>query len=1023
MFSLKVLWNGIFWHVSVQTTSLCDAFILPGTPQGLLQGKVGPTISTNCRERQKQKHVARSILRSSDNSGNDSCEDSSEKEISKANRNVRERTGAMRRSSSRQRVTDEDLEGSLQNPSRRDFVAMGSILAGLASGTIAPGTSAAEMLFWKANSALPSAAEKRASNTMVPIEATFVEPFSSVRKYKSVTLSNGMRVLLVSDKNVQQSSAALTINGAGQFSDPTYVTGLAHLMEHMVLSSRPGTSKNQGDFQEWLDGDYAEGFSNGFTAYEKVCFHFTCATGVFGEALERFSNLFVDKVVQKNCFNREAVRREVRRVDSELDKNDLFTRELYLTKSLINPKHPYAKVTLGSIETLETLPAMADIDVSQQLYKFFEDKYQPTEAILVVVSSEKLSSLENMVQSFSTTMSNRPNAKSTVGGESQRRQARVFPPFLLSGAPILPICLFRGRVSNDILADDLEKISFQWALDQDYSDLLQPGGSTPVVTATQIGFVLAEILGRRGPGSLFKIFKNRKWIPEGNRGLPRISFPVDVSGFQILRLEIVLTQEGFSKRSSVTAAVFDYLDCLRTNPPNRELISQYCSSAQLYGHVLAPRPPDAIELAFDGQIYGIDGPKGVGTSRWRLLALPDDTTGIQALQRTVQTVLTKVSDPSNAITIVTASQRAIFSHKPSDFEESFPLFSPASWDISPTTQARYLSQNNVLTGKINQWMVARIMEEKLSPPVLNPLIPATLRPPRMIPPGQSMDDTVISGDDNKKNLQVFASAPSANEEFEQPSIVRDYWALLKSYSHNDELPFPGLNTPRIAPEASSRSTFVLQLLSSRPPRATTDMAAHAEIWRLTLDASLFDLAELGAPGGLAYDISYNKYGMRVAFLGLSQNLSSYARRIARRMIDHNNQLLEGSEEIDPKIIEAAIRNTNRFRMAPNRKSRIVGSLKQTSASDAAKEGTAFFQSCCGAVCFSQGDLLPTESLALLADLKKIFRKVTGTNVRPAPAIPEVEDILYRANWTPRSASVCSLPGSILISNPCGRVPR
>ncbi len=978
-FALKLLTDGFYRQTAIALPSLCEAFILPGAPHSI--SKVNSGCKPPKRYQNRERNKSRSI---------------------EAWEGLLAQKG---------HGDDDHRRKSFQNQSRRDFVSMSTILAGLA--TAAPGASAAELLFWKENSVVSSTAETSAS--LLTMDA---EPYSSVRKYKSLTLANGMRVLLVNDKYARQSSAALTINGAGQFSDPTYVNGLAHLMEHMVLSSRPG--KQGDDFQEWLEGDYAEGFSNGFTAYEKVCFHFTCATGVFGEALERFSNLFLDKVIQKQCFNREAVRREVRRVDSELDKNDLFSRELYLTKSLINPKHPYAKITLGSIETLETLPAMADIDVSQELYKFFKNKYKPNEAILVVVTSEKLSSLESMVQSFSTTMSNQQNDYKS--DETQKPQPRTFPPFLLSGAPVRPICLFRGKVSNEILADDLEKISFQWALDQDYSDLRRPnGGTKSVVTATQIGFVMAEILGRRGPGSLFKILKNRKWIPEGNRGLPRISFPVDVSGFQILRLEIVLTLEGFCKRSSVAAAVFDCLGCLRTTPPSRELIAQYCSVAQLYGHLLAPRAPDAIELAFDGQIYGIDGPKGVGTPTWRLLPLPDDTTGVQALQKEVQSVLTKVSDPANAITIVTASQRAILSHRPSDLEDSFPLFSPASWDISPTTQARYLSQNNVLTGKINEWLVARIMEEKLEPPVLNPLIPATLRPPRSVPTGIAAGGTIMSDNDN--NLQTFASMSSENEEFEKPSIVRDYWALLKAYSHNDMLPSGSLTIPRMPPEPSPRCTFVLQLLSSRPPRATTEMAAHAEIWRLTLDASMVDLAELGAPAGLAYEISYNKYGMRVAFLGLSQNLASYARRISRRMIDHNNQLLEGTEEVDPKIIEAAIRNTNRFRMAPNRRSRIIGSLKQTTASDAAKEGTAFFQSCCGAVCFSQGDLLPAESLALLADLKEIFRKVTGTNVRPAPAIPQVEDLLYRTNWLPRAASVCSLPGSPLVSNPCGRVPR
>jgi len=1026
------------------STVLCEAFLPPGTISFCLQSSIDLNSKTHKFGRNRWSAETNFYARNGFEDDSSGYFDDDNANLSGQNRKRRDADNPR---PSGQRESDDRLWSS-GNPSRRDFVAMNSIFAGLVTGvaTSTPGTSAAELLFSRKKTSAtppPSFTENTPGNieNVLAMDASLHEPYSSVRKYQSLTLSNGMRVLLVNDKFARQSSAALTINGAGQFSDPTYLKGLAHLTEHIVLSSRPGSTwSNQGDFQEWLESDSVEGFSNGFTAYEKVCYHFQCGTDCFAEALGRFSSLFQYKVVRNNCFNREAVRREVRRVDSELDKNDLFSREKYLTKSLINPKHPYAKFTLGSIETLETVPVMTGVDVSQALYNFFQDKYQPDQAILVVVSPEKLSVLENMVQPFSTTMSKRKRYQTNNYLESEedevqnqqevvyKQQQRVFPPFLIPGKPIRPICLFRNKVSSEILADDLEKISFQWALDQDYSDLKQTtdlfGGSKCVVTATQIGFVMAEVLGRRGQGSLFKTLQKRKWIPEGNRGLPRISFPVDVSGFQILRLEIILTLEGFSKRSSVIAAVFDYLACLRANPLSRELISQYCSVAQLYGHMLSPRAPDAIELAFDGQIYGVDGPKGVGTPGWRLMPQPDDTTGVQALQKTMQTVLTKISDPTSAITIITASQRAIVSQKPNDFEEPFPLFSPASWDISPTTSARYLSQNNVLTGKINEWSIARIMEEKLSPPVLNPLIPATIRPPRIIPSRILTNNMFSSINNNEDNPQVFASINSENNnEFEQPPIVKDYWALLQAYSHNDKLPPPGLTIPPMPPEPSSRSVFVLQFLSSRPPRATAEMAAHAEVWRISLEYALMDLAELGAPAGLAYEISYNNYGMRVAFLGLSQNLASYARRIARRMIDHNNQLLEGPEEVDPKILEASIRNANRFPMSPNRKQLIVNALKQTRIPDAAREGTAFFNSCSGAVCFSQGDLLPSESLELLADLKEIFRQSTGTDVRPSPAIPEVADLLYRANWLPRAASVCAIPGATLVSDPCGRVPR
>jgi len=202
------------------------------------------------------------------------------------------------------------------------------------------------------------------------------------------------------------------------------------------------------------------------------------------------------------------------------------------------------------------------------------------------------------------------------------------------------------------------------------------------------------------------------------------------------------------------------------------------------------------------------------------------------------------------------------------------------------------------------------------------------------------------------------------------------------------------------------------------------MAANAEVWKISLEYVLSDLAELGAPAGLAYEISYNKFGMRVAFLGLSQNIASYARRISRRMVDHQNKLLESPEPVSKAVVETAIREASRFRMSPKRRTIITNLLRETTAFDAAREGTAFFQSCSGAVCFAQGDMLPSEALALLGDLKKIFRQVIGSNVSPTPAIPNIEeDLMYRASWIPRSASSCSIAGASLISNPCGRVPR
>jgi insulysin len=684
-----------------------------------------------------------------------------------------------------------------------------------------------------------------------------------------------MQVLLVSDKLAPQSSAALTIGGAGQFSDPPDLLGLAHLMEHMSLSSRKNNA--QRDFEEWLN-DY-DGASNGFTAYEKVCFHFNCPPPTFPEALERFARLFLQEAIQKVCRNEETLKREVRRINSELDHTNDFTKELYLIKSLVNPEHPYSRMTMGNLETLETIPAQKGINVGNRLFSFFQLRYQPRRAILVVVSPSDLASLESWVAPFASTLSREPRAAIYT-----EQQQRVFPEaFPRRTRSISTLCLFRLKVGNPLgVGEDLEKLSFHWPLSFDYSGLKQQqqqGGrtATNVVTATQIGFVISQILGRRGPGSLYTLLKRRHWIPDGSQGLPRVSFPVDVSGFQMMKLELSLTLQGFSSRSAVIAAVYDSINSIQLSPLSRrapfflrrELIAEYVTVAQLYGYVLAPRPPDAIELAMDGQVYGIDGVGVVSNSEeWHCFPSPQDIVGVSSIQKSLKETLDLMSDPGNAIIIATASKKSIlYSLSNNDvFVDTLPRMSPASWNISPVTDARYYNDNMFrLTGRVNEWLVARSMEDALSAPVLNPLIPPLLRPARVVDKlGGSVSSSMgkpflldnestekkrpalswtrilqrnsLEDDDDE---EVNLDKPDYNEDPTQTSIVRDYWVVLQVMGL--EKTSRRLPLPRVAPEPSCRCLFVLQLLSSRPARASVTMAAHAELWKMSFEYAVADL--------------------------------------------------------------------------------------------------------------------------------------------------------------------------------------
>jgi hypothetical protein len=279
--------------------------------------------------------------------------------------------------------------------------------------------------------------------------------------------------------------------------------------------------------------------------------------------------------------------------------------------------------------------------------------------------------------------------------------------------------------------------------------------------------------------------------------------------------------------------------------------------AQLYGSVLAPRPSDAVELAYDGQFWGVNGPNGIANPAWTHFPLAQDTDAVKCLQKAVLETLYLMGDPTNAIIIVTASKNAIIQAQNNLFDGSLPRFSPASWGIEPVTGARYYFDKFLpLPGRVNEWLVARLVEDELSPPVLNPLIPPALRPARILDANTKpeifrlpllLEDRAQT--ESRKDFlgQLLGRKEHDEEQFDEESfadpirssIVRDYWAVLQVTS--DYQSGVCLPLPRVPPEPSCRCIFVLQLLSSRPARAGVKMAAHAELWKVSLEYAVSDL--------------------------------------------------------------------------------------------------------------------------------------------------------------------------------------
>lgn len=873
--------------------------------------------------------------------------------------------------------------------SRRDFLALTSAWATANSMLNHHQNPSA----WAETATVVSPSSVDTTDNPPPQQLNPVIPYSSVRKYKTIKLpNNGMQVLLVSDRRLSMAQAALSIRGAGQFSDPDNLPGCAHLMEHMILSySSKSSFKVRRDFEDWLSDRV--GASNAFTAYQKVIFHFGSPGSVFQEALERFASLFLQEDVESVCRDKDILRREVRRVDSELNFDNLYTQVEYIAKAFVNLEHPYSKFSRGSLETLEQIPKAKQIDVSALLISWFRQHYLASEAVLVVVAPQDFVTLERWVAPFGATLS--------YNNKYPTPPPDFYPGQFLLGNRYKHVVLYRPNEESRSLPasstkEPTEKLIFEWVFNQDYRER-----GRKLITGPQIAFVLSQLLGRRGPGSLYQFLSRRGWIPKGSTSIPRVTLPVDVSGFNILKLEITLTLEGFVNRSNIVAAVYDSIETLRSGNSfviPREIMAQYASQAKLFGYMLAPRPPDAIELSFDAQVYGLEA---VESGQWYRFPTIEDQNGLglNIIRRAVSSVITMMSNPSNALIVATVSDKTL----------GFSKQSKPKWITESISGAQLYFEDMIQPiSKIEQLVLRTLInQEELLPPIFNPLVPTTLRPARAAETQNRM---------NENSVFLWNGVEAAR-------VGKEQWTLFELPAGHDI----GLPLPRAPPEPSCRCAFVLQLLSPRAARADVRQAARAELWRLVFESEVSGLAELGANGGTAYDVSFNKYGLRFAFLGVSQTLPSYVRRMIRQFVSVSSKLLQGPEYLSSTTTMMAIEKAKRQpSLSASRRRVVISNLRSSTAYDAASEGIAFLRSCTGTVSFAQGDLLPSESNELVEQLQDILIESLGPRARSpteAPATPALEDILYRPVWKPRSASTCSVAGVPLISDACGRIPR
>ncbi len=337
---------------------------------------------------------------------------------------------------------------------------------------------------------------------------------NDLRDYRYLTLTNGLRVLLVADASAEKSAAALNVY-VGSHQNPQQRPGLAHFLEHMLFL---GTEKypQAGSYQDFISQH--GGDNNAYTAEENTSYFFDIEHGYLEPALDRFAQFFIAPLLDSSY-----VEQEKNAVNAEfLAKiNDDDRREWDVIRNLINPVHPASVFAVGNLATLADREEQA---IRDDLLGFYRNFYSANLMTLTVVSNQKLDDLQKMVESRFAQIPNR----NKVIDEN-------YPPLFLPS--VLPASLSIKPVK------ELRQLRVIFSV---------PSFARQYQTKPWDYF--AQLLGNESGGSLLALLKNLGWAESLKAG-ELLQGRHD----GLFEISIGLTKSGVKAKDQIVSALFDYI--------------------------------------------------------------------------------------------------------------------------------------------------------------------------------------------------------------------------------------------------------------------------------------------------------------------------------------------------------------------------------------------------------------------------------------------------------------------------------
>lgn len=205
--------------------------------------------------------------------------------------------------------------------------------------------------------------------------------------YSTFTLSNGLKVLVHTDRSVPQVNVGMWYD-VGSKHEPVGRSGFAHLFEHLMFN---GSENVPGDYMKPLMSVGAE--VNGSTSQDRTNYYETVPTSALDRALfmesDRMGHL-LGALDQATLDEQRGVVQNEKRQNDENPTSIIY----YKTRAALYPAgHPYGHSTIGSMKDLNA----ATLD---DVRAFFKAHYGPNNAMLILAGDVDLATARRLVTRY-----------------------------------------------------------------------------------------------------------------------------------------------------------------------------------------------------------------------------------------------------------------------------------------------------------------------------------------------------------------------------------------------------------------------------------------------------------------------------------------------------------------------------------------------------------------------------------------------------------------------------------------------